>query len=121
MCLDYGSVTREFLPTAQIDVGVETVGQFSTHYFSENGRRIPVIIQISINVSVKLLGIPGDAWGCGLTFIENVQGPTMPSGWGDADTSNQNWRVTLWRPYGNVTVSWVITVPTHPSYMTWSP
>ena len=105
MCLDYGSVTREFLPTAQIDVGVETVGQFSTHYFSENGRRIPITSQIPINGSVKLLGITADAWGCRLPFIENVQSPTMPHGWGDADKSNQNRPIIPGGPYSKYTVA----------------
>ena len=44
-------------PIVQIDFGAETVGQFSTQYFAENGCRIPVIGQISINRSVKNFGI----------------------------------------------------------------
>ena len=89
-CPGSNGVTREVHLTVQVDVGAETVGQFSTQYFLENGRRIPVICQISINRSVKLLDIPADAWGFGLPFIENVQAPTVPHGCGDADTSNQN-------------------------------
>ena len=60
----------------------------------KNGCRIPVIGQISINGSFELLGISDGAWGCEFLFIDNVQSPTMLSGWGDADTSNQNWGVT---------------------------
>ena len=79
-CLGSDGVTCEVHPTAQIDVGAETVGQLSNQYFAENERRIPVIGQISIKGSVKLLGIPDDAWGCGLPFIENTQSPTVPHG-----------------------------------------
>ena len=86
-------VTREFHLTARIDVGAETVKQFSTQQFFENGRRILVMGKNFINGSVKLLGIPDDAWGCELTFIEKFQYPTVPHGWGGAYISNQNWHV----------------------------
>ena len=107
--------------TARIDVSAETLGYFSTQYLAENGRRIPVIGQISINGCVNFLGISADAWGCGLLFIENVRAPTVLSGWGDCNTVNQNWGVTLRRPFGNITVALGSTVPDRPSYMTWSP
>ena len=87
-CLSYDDVTREVHPTARIDFGAETVGQFATQYFSENGSRIPIIGRNSINGSVKILGIPADAWGRGLTFIENVLANTVPHGWMDKDNSN---------------------------------
>ena len=77
-----------------MDVGDENVGQLLTQYLAKNGCRIPVIGQISINGSFELLSIPAGAWGCGFLFIDNVQSPTMLSGWGDANTSNQNWGVT---------------------------
>ena len=89
-CLGYDSVTREVHTTAQIYVGADTVGQFATQYFSENVRRIPIIGQISVNINFKLLGIPADAWGCGLPFIDNVLAPTVNHGWGEKDTSNYN-------------------------------
>ena len=79
-CLGSDGVTREVHPAAQIDVGAETVGQYSTQYFSENGRIIPVISQNSINRSVESVGITADTWICGLPFIENIQVPTVPHG-----------------------------------------
>ena len=82
-CLDSNGITRKVHLTAQIDVGDETVGHFSTHYFAENGRIIPIIGQISVNRSVKILGIPADAWECGLPFLENVLATTVPHGWGE--------------------------------------
>ena len=88
-CLGSNGITREFHPTDQIDVGAGTVGQFTTNYLAENGRRIPVIGQVSINGSIKLSGIPANAWGCRLPFIENLQDTTVFSGWGDADNSNK--------------------------------
>ena len=78
----------------QIDVRAGTVGQFMTQYLDENGLTIPVIGQISISRSVKLSGIPADAWGGVFLFIQIGQDPTVPSGWEDANTSNQNWVVT---------------------------
>ena len=101
-CLSSNGVTREVHLTAQIDVSADTVGHFLTQYLYENGRRIPVIIQIFINGSVKILGITADAWGCGLPFIENVQGPTVTSGWVEENISNQNWGVTPGGPYSNI-------------------
>ena len=89
-CLGSNGVTHKVHQTSQIDVGAETVRQFWTQYFDENGRIIPVISQISINRSIQMLGIPADAWVRGLPFIENTQAPTVPSGWGDANNSNQN-------------------------------
>ena len=61
-----------------------------TQYSAENGYRIPVIGQTFINGSVELLVIPADNWGCGLPFIQNVQAPSDPKGWGHGGTYNQN-------------------------------
>ena len=105
-CLSYDGVTCEVHPTAQTDVVTGTVGQLTTNCLAENGRRIPVIGQLSINESVKLLGIPSKAWGRGLPFIKNFQAPTVLYGWGVADTSNQNWGIILGGPYSNAAVFW---------------
>ena len=115
-CLSSDSITPEVHPTARISVGAETVGQFSTQYFSENRRRIPVIVQISINRGVQILGNPADAWGCGLLFIDNVQAPTVPHGWGEDVTSNQNCPFILGGPYINVAVAWGSIIPDRPAY-----
>ena len=93
------------------------MGQFKTNYLAENGRRIPVIGQLSIYGSVKLLGILADAWGHVLPFIENLQAPTVPSGCGDTNTSNQNQGVFPVGPYRNIAVSWGSTVPARPAYV----
>ena len=79
-CLISDSITREFHLTSQIDVGASTVRQCATQYSDENSRRILVIVQISINISIKLLGIPTNFWGCQLTFLDNVLAPTVPYG-----------------------------------------
>ena len=55
-CLGSDGITCEVHSTAQMDVGSETVGHFATQYFSENGRRIPIIGRIAINISVKKFG-----------------------------------------------------------------
>ena len=49
---------REVRPTEQVDVSAGTVGQFLTNYLAENGRIIRILSQISIDESVKFLGIP---------------------------------------------------------------
>ena len=121
LCHSSDGVTREIYPTAQIDVGAETAGKFLTHYLSGNGRIIPIIGQISINGSVKLLGIPADTWGCGFTFIENVQYPSYPTVWGHGGTSNNNRLVTPGGTYIKVTVACGNNVSAHPSYMPRSP
>ena len=72
-CLGSDRITREFHLTEQIDVGSETSRQFATQYFAGNGRRIPVIRQISVNRSVKIVGIPSDACGCGGTKILTIK------------------------------------------------
>ena len=65
-----------------------------TNYLAENGCRIPFIGELFINGSIKILGIPAEAWGRGFPFIESLQAPTVTSGWGDANTCNQNWGVS---------------------------
>ena len=82
-CLGSDGITCEVQATARIDVCAETVGQFATKYITENGRRIPIIGQISINGSVKLLGIPDYVWVCGLLFLENVLDTNIPHVCGD--------------------------------------
>ena len=67
------------------------------------------------------MGIPADTWGCGLPFIENTQAPYDPTGWGQSDTSNRKWGITLGEPYINVTVDWGITIPACPAYMPMGP
>ena len=119
--LSYDDITREVNRISQIDVGAETVRQFATHYFSENGHRIPVIGLISVYRSVKCLGIPCDAWVCGFPLLENILAPTIPHVWGYNNTSNQNWSVIQGIPYHNVSVAWCGTVPDRTDYMSSSP
>ena len=76
--------------TAQIEVAAGTVGQFTINYITENGRRIPIIGQLYMKGSVQLLGIPDFFRSSGFLFIENLQAPTVPFGWGDSNNSNQN-------------------------------
>ena len=116
-CLGSDGVNHEDHPTLQRYVGAGTVGQFMTNYLAENGRIIPVISQLSINRSVEILGIPADAWGYGLPFIDNIQAPNVHYGWADANNSNQNLGVTPGGPYRNVVVAWVSTVPACSAYM----
>ena len=87
-CPSSDGITRGVHLTAQIYVGAATVGPFTTNFLSENECNIPVIRQIYINGSVKILDISADAWGCRLPFIENVQAPNDHTYWGNGGTSN---------------------------------
>ena len=73
-------VTSEFLPTARVDAGDGTVGQLSTNFFAGNGCRIPILSQIFINGSAKILGIPNFHRTSGPMFIENFQAPHDTTG-----------------------------------------
>ena len=116
-CLGSDNVTLEIHPKTQVEVSPGTVGEFTTNHLAENGRRILIIRQLSINGSVKFLGIPDFVRNSGLWFIENLQDPTVPTGWGHANTSNQNWGVIPGRPYSLWSVPWGVTVPVCPAYM----
>ena len=51
-------VTPKVHPTAQVDVGAEIVGDFATHYLTENGRRVPMFVKKPIKGSFDFLGVP---------------------------------------------------------------
>ena len=102
---------------AQVEVGAGTVGEFTTNYLAENGRRIPIIGQLCINGSIQFLGIPDFFRGSGLSFIEKLKSPTDSTGWGHGDTSNKNWGVMPGGAYINDTVSWGTNILAHPSYI----
>ena len=80
-------------------------------YLAENGLRIPIIRQLSINGSVKVLGIPDFPRGSGLLFITNLKDPTDPTGWRHGGTSNQNWAFIPGGHYRNTRVTLGTTVP----------
>ena len=69
------------------------MGQLTTNYLAGNGRRIPIIGQLYINRSVQFWGIPDFVRIGVLSFIENLQAPTVVTGWVHANISNQNWLV----------------------------
>ena len=92
-----------------------------TNYLDENGRRITTIGQIYINGSAQLLGIPGFSRNSGLLFIENLQDPTMPTGWGHGDNSNNNWGPSPGGTYSMWSVAQVTTTPAYLDYMPRSP
>ena len=87
-CLGSDKITCKIHPTEQIEVGAGTMGEFRTNYL-----RILIIGQLFINVSVQSLGIPYFVRNVGLLFIEDLQAPTVPTGWVHDTTTNQNWRV----------------------------
>ena len=54
----YDEITGEVHPIARVDVGSGVEGEFLSNYLAENGRRIPILVQISIDGSVEILGTP---------------------------------------------------------------
>ena len=54
-----------------------------------NGRIVSIIGQLSINGSVQFWGIPDFIRNHGLSFIKDLQAPTITTGWGHSNTSNQ--------------------------------
>ena len=93
------------------------MGQFVNNYFAENGCRNPIIGQVYINGSVQFLGIPNFVRNSGLWCIENLQAPTVPTGWGNAKTPNRTWRVIPGGPYSMWSVPWVSIGTASPAYM----
>ena len=93
------------------------MGEFTTDYLAKNGRRIPIIGQLSINKSVPFLGILDFVKGSGLLFLPNLQAPTDPIVWGHGGTSNHNWGVIPGGPYRNTSVTWGTAVTSRMDYM----
>ena len=87
--------------------------KFTTDYLVKNGYRIPIVGELSINGSVQLLGIPDFVRNSELSFFQDLQAPTVTSGWGDADTSNKKRGVIPGGPYINIVAAWVSTVTSH--------
>ena len=80
-CLSLDSIYQEVHPTARVVVISGTVGEFTTDYLAENGCRISIIRQLSINYSVQFLGVPNFIRGSGLLFIPKFQAPADPTVW----------------------------------------
>ena len=78
-CLSLDNVIRKIYPTAQIEVGAGTVGELTTNYLAENGRRILIIGQISINISVQFLGIPNFSVIVDCYFVKTCKIPLCSS------------------------------------------
>ena len=47
-------VTPEVHPTERVDVGDRIVGDFATHYLTDNGRRVPMFVKKSIFLAFLL-------------------------------------------------------------------
>ena len=88
--------------------------QFYSNYLAENGRRIPIISQISINGSVKLLGIPNFHRTSGPMYNDNLLAPHDTTGCGYSGTPNQNWPLS--RPR-NVSTPWRGAIHARPAYI----
>ena len=119
-CLRLDNTTLKAYPTAQLEVIAVILGEFITNYFAENGSRIPIIGQLSINNSVQFLGIPDHGGEGGLSFLYNLQAPAEATWWGSGHTSIQNWGGSMFGPYSMTNVAWGASVNPRPSSLLWS-
>ena len=110
----------EVHPTARVDVGAGVVGEFSSDYHTESGRRVPIIGQISINGSVEHLGIPDFHRTGGPFWAANILA-THSSWEGGVTNTNQNWGIHPRGSYGRVSVLWRGAVSACLAYVPRSP
>ena len=83
------STSRKVHPTVQVEVTAGTVGEFLTDYLYENGHIIHIITNISVNDSVRFLGLTNQGGESVLPFICNLQIHVEAAGWGIENFSNQ--------------------------------
>ena len=70
-CLGLDGITREFHPTAHVEVSAGAVEKFVTDYLAKNECQINIIRQLSINDSVQFLVFSDQSWGTIIPFICN--------------------------------------------------
>ena len=120
-CLVLDKIICEVHPTAQVEVTAGTVGEFETDYLAENGRRIQIIGQISVNDSVQFLGVPNQGGGSGLALICNLQAHVEATGWGSGNYSNQDWGGSIFDAHSMTDVAWGASVNPRLAYFPRSP
>ena len=68
-------VTPEVHPTVQVDVGAGILGDFSTHYLTENGHMFSMFVKNPINGIFDILGFPATLRTNGPPWIDNLLVP----------------------------------------------
>ena len=119
LCLD--GIYWGFHPTARVEVLSGIAGEFVTKYLAENGRRILIIGQLSVNDSVQFLGLYDQAWGSGLPFIANLLDHVGSTAWGSSNNSNDNWGVQINDTNSIIFFVWDASVNSRPVYLSRSP
>ena len=84
-------IIREVHPTEQLEVTTGTVGESVTNYLAENGCRIQIIGQLSVNDSVQFFGVPDQGGGSRFLFICIFLDSVEAKGWGSGNYYNQEW------------------------------
>ena len=92
-----------------------------TDYLAENGRRIKIIGQLSVNDSVQFLGLSDQALVTGMPFIYNLWALSEPTGWVSANNSDQNWGISMFDANRLTNVAWVASVNSRTAYLPRSP
>ena len=79
-------------------------------YLAENGRRIEIIGQLSVNDSVQFLGLSDQAWVTRMRYICNLQALVGATWWGSGKYSNQVWGGSMFDAYIITNVVWGASV-----------
>ena len=80
-CLGLDRIIRGVHPSAGVEVATRTIGESVTNYLAENGRRIKIFRQLSVNDSVQNLGFPDQAQGSVFPFICHLMVCVEFTGW----------------------------------------
>ena len=120
-CLDLDNIIRKFHPTVLIDFIAGTVGEFMADYLSENGCKIQIIRQLSVNSSIQCLSVPDHGRGSGLPFICSLQAFFVATGCVSANNSNQNWVGIIFNTYSMINIDRGTSVDPRLVYLLRSP
>ena len=91
-------LSRDVHPTSLLDIPTDTVREFFMDYLTPDGRQNKIIVQCSVNGSVKFTGFP-KIWGNSLPYIPNTALPYATRGWGwTTDIHSTNYTSTIHIP-----------------------
>ena len=90
-CLGLEGISRKVHLTALVEVTAGTVVEFVTNDLAENGRRIKIKGQLSVNNSIQFLCLSNQSWESGFPIICNLMAHVEATGWESGNYSNQGW------------------------------
>ena len=114
-CLGLDGTIHKVHTTSHVEVTSGTVGEFVINQLAENGRRIKIIRQLSVNNSVQFLDLSDQSWGSGLPFIFNLLYHVEATGWGGGNYLNQKWGGRVNDANSITNVAWGASVDPRPA------